>query len=409
LNGKVNTPAFLPDSFVLKQSFMENLFQTVERIGPKLTERIDPDEQDGRLSKSVISTLEHAGFYKLFLPASLGGSEQDPLTVARLIEQIARYNTAAAWSVMVANASAWWSRCLPTEGLKEIYEHDENCFFAGAFSPPMKAERTEGGYLVSGQNPLCSNVHEAQWVAVSSIVMLDGQPLINNGMPEIRVVVMKKDDCRIVETWNALGMKATDSNDVAATNVFVPERRSYVVSPHTETNEHFKGRLYRFPVAGINGCCLIVPVALGIAGKALEELRQLIEKIPLGSTVSLKEKGSFQRKLGMAEALVRSARAYLHRSLSECWTELQSGEQASAEQKAGLLMTAAHVNRSCTEAVDMVYAASGTTGAYKRSAISRCFTDIQVVRQHGFANENRFETAAQLLLGLKPDFAPAAL
>ena len=74
-----------------------------------------------------------------------------------------------------------------------------------------------------------------------------------------------------------------------------------------------------------------------------------------------------------------------------------------------LLLAAAHTNKTCVAAVDLIYSAAGTTGTYSRCNISRYFTDIQVVRHHGFANENRFATAAQLLLGLPPDFAPAIL
>lgn len=402
-----------PDSFALsvciKAKSMKSLFQTISRIARLISESLEQDEQNGRISKSVINKLREAGLYKLFLPSSLGGLEADPLTTARLVEQVARHNPAAAWSVMVSNASAWWSRCFPEETVQELFHHSNGSFFAGAFSPPMKAERVDGGYRVNGQNSLCSNVHEAQWVAASSIVVQNGQPVTNNGLPEIRLVVMKAEECSIVNTWYALGMHATDSNDVVASNVFVPEHHSYIVSPHTKNNNFYKGPLYRFPVAGINGCCLIVPVALAIAANAVEEMKLLTEKIPLGSTSMLKERGSFLRKLGMAEALVRSARAYLHQSLSDCWNKLQSRQEVTAEDKASLQLAAAHTNKCCVEAVDIVYSAAGTTGVYKRSKISRYFTDIQVVRQHGFANESRFETAAQLFLGLQPDFLPAAL
>lgn len=387
---------------------MEKLFQSVEQIGTILNKHTQQDEQSGRLSKPVISALRNTGLYRLFLPASLGGMEADPLTVAKLVEKVAHYNAAAGWSVMVASAGNWWSRCLPAEGVEEIFIHSPE-FFAAAISPPMKAERTKGGYIINGQSPLCSNVHEAGWVGASSMVMENRQPVMNNGRPEIRLVVMKADDCRIIDTWYALGMNATDSHDVAAENVFVPEHRTYIISLFTENNKHYKGNLYHFPVAGINGCCLIVPVAIAVAANAVEELKKLTEKIPTGSVAALKEKGSFQKKLAMAEALVRSARIYLHQTLTDVWNKVLSGEAASSEDKAALLLAASHANKSCVEAVDLVYNAAGTAGVYKRSNISRCFTDIQVIRQHGFANENRFETAAQLLLGLQPDFFPAAL
>jgi len=388
---------------------MENLFQTVEHLSPLLSERIEQEELDGRLSGDTIETLKKSGLYKLFLPSSLGGLEADPVTTAKLIEQISHYNAAAAWSVMVAGASAWWCKYLPAEAVEEIFTQSSENFFAGTFATPTKATQVDGGYIVNGQVPLCSNVHEANWIAVSAIVIQDGKPAMLNGVPEFRIVVLKATDCKIVNTWQALGMKSTDSNDVMVSDVFVPGYHTGIISPVAAYNRHYHEALYCFPVAGINGCSLIAPVALGIAANIIEELKLLTEKIPSGSAVSLKEKQSFQKKFAMAQALVRSARNYLYQSLQDCWKKVQNGEPASLQDKAALLLAAAHTNKSCVEAADLVFSSAGTTGVYKRNKISRYFTDIQVVRQHGFINENRFETAAQLMLGVSPDFFPAIL
>jgi hypothetical protein len=50
-----------------------------------------------------------------------------------------------------------------------------------------------------------------------------------------------------------------------------------------------------------------------------------------------------------------------------------------------------------------MYSAAGSHAIYTRNKLSRNFTDAQVVRQHGFANDSRYETAAQVFLGLQPD------
>jgi hypothetical protein len=73
------------------------------------------------------------------------------------------------------------------------------------------------------------------------------------------------------------------------------------------------------------------------------------------------------------------------------------------EDKAGLLLAATHTNQSCEQAVDLMYSAAGTTGIYTRNKLAHYFTDMQVIRQHGFANESRYETAAQVFLCLQPD------
>jgi alkylation response protein AidB-like acyl-CoA dehydrogenase len=82
---------------------------------------------------------------------------------------------------------------------------------------------------------------------------------------------------------------------------------------------------------------------------------------------------------------------------------LPSGQKLTNEDKAGLLLAATHTNQSCLQAVDLMYSAAGTTGIYTRNKLAHYFSDAQVIRQHGFANDSRYETAAQVYFGLQPD------
>ena len=247
-------------------------------------------------------------------------------------------------------------------------------------------------------------MHEAQWIFVTAFVMEQGQMKMHNGIPEVIGVFMNSADCEIIDTWYTLGMRATDSNDVAANDVFVPDHRSYPLVPEFEPNSHYKGPLYKFPAIGASIASLIAPVALAVARNAISELKALAEKkVPFGSAVSIRERGSVQRKLGMAEAFVQSSRAYLFQTITECWNKTMAGEKLSLEERAGLLLAVTHTNQTCLQAVDMMYSAAGTSGIYTRNKLAHYFTDAQVIRQHGFSNDSRYETAAQIYFGLQPD------
>jgi len=54
----------------------------------------------------------------------------------------------------------------------------------------------------------------------------------------------------VVDTWYGLGLRASDSNDVAVKDLFVPKGQTTVFSPVYEPNRHFRGTLYRMPVMG---------------------------------------------------------------------------------------------------------------------------------------------------------------
>lgn len=380
--------------------------QTARNLGPVLSQSIVDEENNGRLSATVVNALKDAGFYKLFLPKSLGGLETDPLTTAKIVEEAARHNTAAGWSLMVANTILFMGGYIPEKGIEEIFIKEKDAFIAGSIHPPMRATRVKNGYLINGRNPLLSNVHEAQWIFVTALVMEGDQMKMSNGHPEVIGVIMKADECQIINTWQTLGMKATDSNDVEARDVFVPDHLLFPLVPDFQPGPHFQGPLYRFPAAGANIACLIAPVSLAVARNAINELKAIAEKkTPLGSMVPIRERGVVQRKLGRAEALVQSSRAFLHDKLASCWSKTLTGETITLEDKGGLLVAATHVNQSCVEAVDLAYTAAGTHGIYMKNKLAHYFTDMQVLRQHGFMNESRYETAGQIYFGLRPDLA----
>jgi alkylation response protein AidB-like acyl-CoA dehydrogenase len=383
---------------------MNAILESANKIGPVINQYIDEEENNRRLSKPVIDALRKSSFHRLFMPESLGGLELDPLTVAKLVEEIASYNTAAGWSMMVANVSTWWSRSLPQKGIEEIYKSGPDTLIAGAFHPPMMATPVDGGFRINGRSPLTSNVNEAKWIFVTAFVMEQGQIKINNGIPEIIGVMMNAKDCEIIDTWYTLGLKASDSNDIAAKDVFVPNHLFFPLAPEFQPNKYYEGPLYKFSAIGTSVACLIAPVALAVASNAIKELKLLAEKkTSFGSMVPLREKGTIQKKLGMAEALVKSSRAYLHTTIGDCWNKTLAGQKLSLEEKAGLLLAATHTNQSCLQAVDMMYSAAGTSAIYYRNKLAHYFSDAQVIRQHGFANESRYETVAQVLFGLQPD------
>ena len=386
-----------------EQKVEKDLEETARKIGPEISKYVEEEETNRRLSPPVIMALRNAGFFKLSLPKAIGGLEADPVTTARVIEEIAKHNTAAGWSLMVANTSPTLTVKLSDEGINALYGENPDTFLAGSVHPPMSATPVVGGYSITGRNPLFSNCHEAQWFFVLAFVMEQGVMKMHNNHPAMIGAVMKAGDCEIIDTWHTIGMKATDSNDVSAKEVFVPSHLTFPLDPELPPNPRFSGPLYRFPASGSNIACLFPPVSLALATNAIRELKELAEKTPLGSQVSLKQKGSMQRKLGLAESLVQSSRAYLYETIEDVWEKVKAGNEIIREDKARLLLAATHTNQSCTKAVDLMYSAAGSTAIYVRNKIAHYFTDAQVLKQHGFVNDSRYETAAQIYFGLPSD------
>lgn len=377
----------------------QDLVEEARRVGPILRENAERSDREGRLTAESVEAIRSAGFFRMYVPRDFGGLETEPMTHARVQEELATHDPAAAWALQSTPASALWISRLPDDGAEEIYAGGADQVIACAFSPPVEAVKVRGGFKLTGQRPFASNVSEASWTWLTALI--DDGVMIGAFFPS--------DEAKIVPTWDTLGMRGTDSNDVAVDDLFIPKRRTFRIGMDNACGAHFQSPLYR--VAAYLGIASYgPPVALGMARAAIDDVIELAQgKTPFSSATTLRERASAQGKVGRAEGLVRSARAYLHDRIADGWERTLAGDELTLEQKAELLLACTHCVDACAKAVELVYTAAGTSAIYKRSRLERLFRDSQVLRQHGFMNESRFETVGQVWFGLPPDMGFVAL
>jgi alkylation response protein AidB-like acyl-CoA dehydrogenase len=178
--------------------------------------------------------------------------------------------------------------------------------------------------------------------------------------------------------------------------------------PDFEPGSRYRGPLYRLPVAGVLATGIPTPM-LGVARRALDEVTELARtKTPMASSGLLKERASVQVQLGRAEAILRSGRLLLLDTLSEAWRRCVDGEAHSLEQKADLLLAMAHAMSSAVQAVELACTIAGTTAFRATSPLERCFRDVETMRHHVWASEQRYGTFGQVCLGVPPDFPVVA-
>ena len=101
-----------------------------------------------------------------------------------------------------------------------------------------------------------------------------------------------------------------------------------------------------------------------------------------------------------AEALVRSARAFLFEATAEV-TEIAAARGEVLEKERALIRLAAtHATRSAAQAVDRMYQAGGGTAIYATSPLQRYFRDIHVATQHVMVAEPTYAAVGKVLLGV---------
>jgi len=252
----------------------DSLVAAARGVGSTIATHVDATERDRRLAPPVVEALRGAGLFRLFAPRALGGLETDPVTFAHVVEEVSRFDSAAGWAFQAGNTGAWWASRMAPDGVAELYANGPDLLMAAAFSPPQRADEAAGGYRFTGRGPLASTIHDSPWIMMSALVFEGDKPRMTPFGPEAIAVVMRTSELEIIDTWDSLGMRGTDSNDVAVSDRFVPEGMTFHLAPVFVPPAQFRGPLYRFPAVG-SVIAMIAPIALAIARGAIDELRAL--------------------------------------------------------------------------------------------------------------------------------------
>ena len=349
-------------------------------------------EQHCRLHDAAFQALVEAQVPRLFLPAPLGGLEVDPVTCALVCEKLAAADTAAAWHVMVFNAARLMAAQWPQALVEQLWGDDPDALVAASGHSPLQAVARGDGYVISGRQRFVSGCDHATWLL--SPVMIDDTP----GM-----AVMPLAACSIEQNWDTLGMRGSGSSDVVLSEVEVAKLQVVIPNPQAVSNALYQGTLYRCPSRIVFAS--YVPVALSLASRSLDLVAAMVaDKTPGGSAGKLRERDIAQMHYGKALALYRSARLLFFQSLEHTWTRAASGNEANAVDRADLYLAGTHAVQASAEAVRHAADIAATTMVTKGETLERIGRDMETLRHHGFVNESRYASVAQVHWGAELDY-----
>src|SRR5687768_4526145 len=100
--GRLDGPSTRDDV----SSVDESLLERARALEPIIREHADEAERERRLARAVVDAMRESGLFRMFTPRAYGGSESDPVTVARVAEEIARFDGAAAWALQAGNTGS---------------------------------------------------------------------------------------------------------------------------------------------------------------------------------------------------------------------------------------------------------------------------------------------------------------
>ena len=147
-------------------------------------------------------------------------------------------------------------------------------------------------------------------------------------------------------------------------------------------------------------------VALAVTRCALDEDTTLVQgKTPAVTTTARRDCASAQMKLAQAEGLWCAGRALLAFAHQAAWEMCVAGETLTLRQRADVLLAMTRAVSGAAAAIEWMWSVAGTSGIFQASPLERHFRDMQVLKQHAFYAEQRYETVGRVYLGLPTQFA----
>jgi alkylation response protein AidB-like acyl-CoA dehydrogenase len=379
--------------------------ERVGRIADIVAKFSGQNEALGRLSPEVVDALHAERLFRMLLPRVYDGEEVDLVSWFRAMEALGRLDASTAWCVGQINGCSAAASAMRPDIARKIWGEPRA---AMTWGPPVKsrAEEAEGGHRVTGEWTMSSGSRHATWIGLMAPVF-DRQGAavaLAQGAP-MRTFLVPASAVEWVDSWNSVGLKATNSGGFKIQNHFVPEGFS-VHLPHANGAD-LPGPLYKFPLnalfaTGFSG------VALGIARAMLDSAVVLAsEKKPYLAKVALRDNHTIQLQVGEAEARLRSARSYVETTAQNIWQRVVATGELAVTQRLDLRMATTFAIHEAKAVADVAWDIAGANAIFATGPFERRLRDIRTLTQQLQGRKLHLQEVGAYLLGLEPNLRHA--
>ncbi|MBB5783204.1 acyl-CoA dehydrogenase family protein [Nonomuraea jabiensis] len=351
----------------------ERAVRELADVAGRHAERADAS---GEPAQEAVSGIVAAGFARHFVPERHGGAAGGFAALLGAVAAVGERCASVAWCASLAAGSARLGAYLPESGQADLWGGGPDVLVAAGLIPSGRAVRQRDGWRLTGEWAYTSGAEFSDWV----LLCAPTGPGDGAGGNAARFFAVPRAGYTVRPTWRALGMRATASDTVAVTDVFVPEHRSVP-----------RERIYRGEAAQPAARCHAVPLRL-VSGL-------LFAGPALGAATAAVQ--AWRARLSAEASAAESARLALARSATEVETArllLNRAAETADRAPLGGPPDEARNARDCAyavellrEATDRLFRSAGTRVQAAGDPLQRAWRDVSCVAGHVAL---RFEPAA---------------
>jgi alkylation response protein AidB-like acyl-CoA dehydrogenase len=370
----------------------------------RFDERAPLYDRENRFFTEDFEELKRSGYLLAAVPTEFGGAGLGLNEYSRLQRRLAYVAPATALAV---NMHCYWTgvaadllragddSCrwiLEKAAAGEVFSalHGE----AGNDLPLLlavaTAERRDGGWEISGHKIFGSLAPVWTFGGFHAMDTSDADhPKIVHGF-----LPRSTEGIQIIDTWDTLGMRATQSQDTVFDRAFVPDEFVTLVCPAGFAGAGmFQVSIFAWGLLGF------ASTYLGAAERAFDiTVATMPKRTSIALTNSMAHHPEVQHNVAEMRIAYDAAVATLERTADD-WT---NGVE-HADWPVRLVGTRYFVINQSFDIVDRALDLTGGAGAFKRSRIEQLFRDVRMGRFHPGNTLLAHELVGKLCLGIDPD------
>ncbi|MGW4842197.1 3-hydroxy-9,10-secoandrosta-1,3,5(10)-triene-9,17-dione monooxygenase oxygenase subunit [Nocardia brasiliensis] len=366
----------------------QEVTERVDALLPTLRERAQEAEDLRRIPDESMKALQETGFFRLLQPKQWGGHAADPVVFYDTVRKIASACGSTGWVAGIVGVHNWHLALFAQQAQQDVWGEDTEVRISSSYAPMGAGVVTEGGYLVNGAWAWSSGCDHATWAVLGGPVIKDGKPV------DFGSFLIPRDDYRIDDVWNVVGLRGTGSNTVVVKDIFVPSHRflsframSEMKSPGLEQNTD---PVYKMPWGTIHPTTISTPI-VGMAYGAYEAHVEHQGKRVRAAYAGEKAKDDPFAKVRIAEASsdIDAAWRQLSGNVADEYALLAAGQEVPFDLRVRARRDQVRATGRSIAAIDKLFESSGATALANGTPLQRFWRDAHAGRVHAANDPER--------------------
>lgn len=354
----------------------------VRDLRATFAERAEEAESARRLSDESIRDLVDAGVLRMLQPSAYGGREDNPVHFYDVVREIAAACGSTGWVASVLGVHPWHLGCFPERAQEDVWGEDPDTILASSYAPVGRLTPVDGGFRLSGHWRFSSGCDHAEWALLGAMVVgPEGLPL------DFITTLVPASDFRVVDVWDAVGLRGTGSNDVVVEDAFVPRHRTLrnyemgqLKVPGQRVN---RGPLYRMPFGAIFTSAVAAPVVGAVAGglDAFVSAMQHRNRLSLGGGHFVEDQFA-QVAVARASSDVDAAILQTDHNIGAMYALAREQAEIPMELRLRTRRDQVRATERALAAVEVVFKIAGATSLRRGNPIERAWRDAHAGSVH---------------------------